>query len=100
MVADAAEATWDAYMWSYNQQQQAQLSQAQIMLSGYSIIDEAEVIDIGMSSYHAYKAASSFKAAAAYFAAPIPTVIDEGFAVGYILKGVYHLSRVKWEAIK
>ena len=33
MIADAAEATWDAYMQSYNMQQEAQLLEAQMMLA-------------------------------------------------------------------
>ena len=49
---------------------------------------------MGMAGYHTYQASRSFKKAMTYYIAPIPTAVDEGFAIGYVLKGVYHLFRV------
>ena len=67
--------------------------QIEIIKDTVETADEAGVIDIGMASYHSIQATRSFKKAIAYAVAPIPTPADEGFAIGYALKGVYHLIR-------
>ena len=67
--------------------------QIEIIKDTVETADEAGVIDIGMTGYNSYKAASSFKNAIAYFVAPIPSPIDEAFAIGYMLICVYHLFK-------
>ena len=103
-VGTAAEYVWDAYMRSCQMLQEAQLLEAQLMLrsanAAYKLLDETEVIRVGMTSYHSYQAAYSFKKAMAYYLAPIPTIIDEGLAVGYAVKGLYHLCKCFEEVIK
>lgn len=97
VIGNGASALWDACMRGCQIQQEAQRLEAELMLDGiktaYNFLDETEVIDVGMTSYHSYQAARSFKKAMAYYIAPIPTIIDEGIAVGYMVKGLYHLCK-------
>lgn len=104
LLQDVAEAAWDVYQRGYEQKQESQLLQAQSMLDGiktsYALINEAGVIDMGMAGYQTYQATLSFKKALAYFILPIPTTVDEGFAVGYVLKGIYHFVKGLERTIK
>ena len=104
MIADAAEATWDAYMRGYNIQQEAQMMDAQlkadVVSSACNIIIETDAVDMGMNTYHTVRAARSFKKSLAYFVAPIPTPADEALAIGFALKGIYHLIRIDAEVAR
>ena len=104
MVGNAAKSVWDAYQRGCAMQQKGQLMEAQMMADGaravYNFLDETEMIDLGVSGYHAVQATRAFKKSASYFAAPIPTIIDESFALGYLVKGLYHSAKVIWEELR
>lgn len=97
MLADAANAVWNAYQRGYAIQQKANLMEAQMMVDGviaiYNSLNETEIIDTGVSVYHTVQAARAFKKSSTYFAAPIPTVVDEAFAFGFLVKGLYHSAK-------
>ena len=97
MIADATKAMWDAYQRGYTAQQNANLTEAQMMVDGvitaYNFLNETEIIDTGMSGYHTVQAARAYKKSSIYFAAPIPTLMDEAFAVGFLIKGLYHSAK-------
>ena len=101
MIRNGAMALYDAYNRGYAIQQEAQLMEAQMLVEGaitaYNYLDETEIIDFGMTGYHSTQAARAFKKSLSYYVAPIPTIIDEGMAIGYIVKGVYHLVKAFWE---
>ncbi len=98
-VGAVAEDCWDAYMRGYNLQQETQMQETQMMINAamdvYSYLDETGTISFAMVCVNSVNAARSFQIAAVYLAAPIPTPIDEAFAIGYVLKGLYHLYGVE-----
>ena len=100
MVTDAAKTMWDAYQRGYTIQQEGKLIEAQMIVDGasiaYNFLNDTEIIDVGMSSYHSVQSARAFKKSVVYFTAPIPTPVDEVFAIGYAIKGVYHFVRAIW----
>ena len=69
-------------------------------ITAYKFLDETEAVDAGVSGYHAIQAARMFKKSLAYFAAPIPTVVDEAFACGFLVKGLYHSAKAIWEELR
>ena len=72
----------------------AQIQEAQLILGGsrmtYNFLDDTGLKDAGTVGWQAAQAISEGKRAAHYFALPIPTPIDEAFAIGHALKGLYH----------
>ena len=104
MISKAGSSIRDAYLHSYNLQQNTMITEAQATLDGvqtiYNFLNNKEIIKIGKTGYDAYQAANAFSKGIAYALAPIPTVADEFFAVGFVIKGIYHLIKGLREIIK
>ena len=85
-------------------QQEAKLLEAQLMLDGvtkiYDYLEETQIISIGKNGYHSIVAANEANKAMAYFFAPIPSLIDEYFAVCHGLNALYHLYLAGKEAVQ
>ncbi len=92
---------WDAYMRGHNLHQYSQTQEAQLMLDGateiYTLLDETEIIDVAKYGWHTVQAVNEAKKALAYWVAPIPTPIDEYFAVCHAIKALYHLYQAGQE---
>ncbi len=98
MIADAAEATWDAYMWSYNQQQEAQLQQATAnaeaigqIYNAYGSVRDTALVKGGKGTLKIASGVNSIKKGAVAVLAPIPTVADDLIGIGYVVKGVVYV---------
>lgn len=104
IIKDGAEALWDAYNRGYTMQQNSQMQEAQLMLDGaktiYNYLDETGTISTAKYGWHTVQAVREGNRALAYLAAPIPSPIDEFFAVGHAVKGAYHLIMAVREALQ
>ena len=103
-IGSVSDNCWDAYMWSYNQQQEQQMRDAQLLLDSsievYNRFEETGLIHVGKNGYHTVQAAREGSKALAYLLAPIPTPIDEYFAFWHTVKGVYHLIMAGKELLR
>ena len=102
-ISAGAEACWDACTRDYNRQQDVQMQQAQMNFDGamavYDFLNDTGAISAGMAGYHSYQATREWQKAAVYATLPIPTLIDEYFAMAHLIKGAYHWYKCSGEAI-
>ena len=102
-IGSAAEACWDAYMFSSSlqaQETQLLLDGAKNVYNAYSFLDENGIIDIGTVGYQSVMAAKEWQASLTYLAAPIPSPVDELLAAGHAIKAFYHWFKCAWEVVK
>ena len=96
MIADAAEATWDAYMWSYNMQQETQQKEAQIMVDVAvqvnNYLGTHEDLAQGLSGTgKVVKGVVGIGSGVGLLIAPIPTPVDDLVGIRKITFGVYNV---------
>jgi len=88
----------------YNKQQEAKMREAEMTLDAvkkiYGTLEDNGGIAVGKVSYKSYQAANEFKKTVFYLGLPIPTPVDEAFAIGHAVKGLYHFVMSIMEAIK
>ena len=102
-IGSAAQACWDAYMFSSSLQAQ----ETQLLLDGaknvyniYSVLGENEIIDMGTVGYHSVMAAKEWQATLTYWTVPIPSPVDELIAAGHAIRAFYHWLKCAEEVIK